>query len=337
MSNAAMSCAWEADDRPRASGALFVLIVLADHASDHSGENWGAFPSVGRICERTELSRGAVERHLKALEAAGWITRKRRVRPDGKLGIYDYTLHRRAAERAALQAERSGALDASIEGLGEGVGEIGERGSPCSKMEHGPCADLGAAMLQNGAQPCAELEHQEPLLEPSEEPPQPGAREPGDFGFEKAIAAWPTSGRKFTRWAKAREAWAWACSQVDPSALHAAVVACATDPDLAKGDHAWGGFDKWLLDERFRAFLPSQAGRGEPRTAFAVDPVIAALRAEVEAYDAASAVELDRAAREGFAIRPKTRWAFERLRVHAAAAITRHGFELIEPAIGGTP
>ena len=55
--------------------AKFVLVVLADHYNDSTGECW---PSVDTISTITGCSRRTVLRKLKALEQAGLIARKKR-------------------------------------------------------------------------------------------------------------------------------------------------------------------------------------------------------------------------------------------------------------------
>ncbi len=75
MSNAAMNYVDDHASPEMGSGAFFVLFRLADHATDHSGEDWTCFPSVGRLQAKTHLSRATVERHLtniyRKLGAAG--------------------------------------------------------------------------------------------------------------------------------------------------------------------------------------------------------------------------------------------------------------------------
>jgi hypothetical protein len=108
---------------------------------------------------------------------------------------------------------------------------------------------------------------------------------------------------------------------------------------MAKGDFGWPAFDVWLLDERFRSFLPKEACRDvTPRTAFAVaaplSDGLALLRDEVAQVDPTAAACLDRARfGTGGAIQPSTHWAYDRLRSVADPIIRRYGFELIEPGV----
>lgn len=104
MSNRALTWAFEAD---LDSGRKFVLVALADHAADHSGEDWTCFPSTARLVAQTGMSVSTVERHLKGLWRDGWLSRARRRRKDGTLGIYDFTLHRDVERRAELRDART--------------------------------------------------------------------------------------------------------------------------------------------------------------------------------------------------------------------------------------
>jgi DNA-binding transcriptional MocR family regulator len=251
MSNDAISWAWKVP----AGKAKLVLIALADHGTDHCGGDWTCFPSVQRLIERTELDRSTIERHLRWLDAEGYLSRQRRVRPDGRLGIFDYTLHRDPETRARLKAER--AKPASDDGAPQG-------NLPCGAGA-GPAGDLHETSGQFAPKPQGKLPAQEPSVEPSIEPSlRARAREPGDLGFGEALAAWPVTGRKRTRLAAGRAAWARACQVETPQRLMAAIRACAADPDLAKGDYGFPALDGWLAEDRWRMFLPGEAAAGGP-------------------------------------------------------------------------
>jgi hypothetical protein len=334
MSNDAMNCAWKADDAPTDPGPMWILIILADHANDHSGEDFAAFPSVERLQSRSKYSRAAVERNLQALVDLGWISRRRRVRPDGKKGVYDYEMHRDPERRGALRAARAAILAAGE----KPSGDISDLDHPCCNLQHGPCVNLEPAMLQIGDEPCCNLQHQEPLEEPLDKP-STGAREPGDAGFEAALAAWPDSGRKRTRLPAARASWARVCSIETPARLMAAIAACAADPDLAKGDYGWPAFDAWLADERWRFFLPV-AGPTEsarPRAVFAGSPELrAAIVADPRFGEAWAGSYLDRCAWDpgGRTLTPAGPTAAGKLA--AASAIFRHHDIAIAAPSGGT-
>lgn len=335
----ASSWAWEA----RVGSAKLVLVALAEHAGNHFGEDWACFPSVGRLVGMTELGRRTVERHLRFLDAEGFISRKRRVRPDGKLGIFDYTLHRDPQVRAYLKMQR---LD-----------------EPAANMADGdPAAISDPASGQNRPDPAAKMAGQEPSIEPEDEPSSACAREPGDEGFEEAIEAWPETGRKRTRWPAARAAWALRCSEIGADRMMQAVLRCASDPDVAKGTFGWPGFDGWLQDERFRSWLPGSgapvlatsgasrpaaqappwptpgtAQQPEPRTAFAGP---AGLRAEIVARkgEAWAASYLDGslwiAGDDPDAVpscRPRGGTAYDMLRRECGQLFRRFGVTILEP------
>lgn len=180
MSNKAMTWAWEA---PIATpGAKFVLVALADHAADHAGEDWTCFPSVERLMQFTSQSRATVERHLSALAADGWISRVRRRVSTGRLGVYDYVLHRvrRVADAAAAEPETQG-----------------DHTSNCS-MDH--ASNCGSTMLQNEGEPCVNLQHLYRLtpIEPSEEPSERGRARMAspDWWGREAWAVWPVAGQR---------------------------------------------------------------------------------------------------------------------------------------------
>lgn len=267
-----MDWAWDAPAYVP-SGALFVLVVLGDHGNDHSGEDWACYPAVERIMKRTHLSRATVERHLQWLFDEGFISRRRKVRKDGKLGVYEYVLHREDGTRERLKADRTGVQPAP-----EGSDPAAD---PCCNLQHGPCGDLSETMLQNEGKPCRKLQHEEPLVEPLVKP-KTGAREPGDEGFDEALSAFPELGQKRTDVPLARSAWAWACTLVEPERLLAAIRRfTAEDGDVRKG--VCPSLQRWLSGERWRYWLgedPSTGTAETVRTGFAGP---AALRAKIVA------------------------------------------------------
>lgn len=265
-----MDWAWDAPaEMP--SGVLFVLVVLGDHGADHSGEDWSCYPSVERIMARTHLSRATVERHLSWLFAEGWISRKRKVRKDGRLGIYEYVLHRDEGVRADLKAERSGADDDGETDPDGGEPCLNLQHGPCVSVQHGPCGNLDETMPQNEGKPCRKLQHQEPLVEPLGEPKTSG-REPGDEGFEEAWAAFPEFLQARSSPPAARAAFAKACQEVEADRLITAIQRfTAEDRDVKR--HVGPSLQRWLADERWRYWLgeggPVALSTPEPRTAFA--------------------------------------------------------------------
>lgn len=330
---------YAAPDMP--SGTFFVLYRLADRAQDHSGEDWTCFPSVETQAAGTRLSRSAVERHLAALVADGWISRKRRVRPDGRKGLYDYTVHRSPERRAALRAARAairkggGKVSETLEDLQVAAANHAEN---CS-MDH--AAFCGATMLRFGAEPCGDSPHliDEPKIEPKEEPTL-SAREPGDAGFERVQAVWPHSGLVRTDYPKARAAFARWAGEVGADALVEAATRCAADPQFKAGSHGWPGLDRWLSAERWRPYLGAKAATVEPAAAGVAGPRFPdeALRAAVvAATDEAFAVSyLDRAGWDvsGLRVLPKTATAAEALKRRAGRAFQEFG--AVVAAQGGT-
>lgn len=86
MSLSAMHYVRQASIRP--SGRKFVMMALADYA-DEAGE---CFPHVATLAAYTSQSEKTVRDHLNALEAEGWIKRKRSRREDGTLAGYRFAI-----------------------------------------------------------------------------------------------------------------------------------------------------------------------------------------------------------------------------------------------------
>ncbi len=276
-----MNWAWRSGIPP---GPRFVLVTLADQGQDHSGEDWSCFPSIHKLVERTGYGRATVQRHLTWLWQEGWITRARRRRKDGTLGINDFILHREAEDRARLKTIRKEAEE-SVEIAGESEAVAGV--DPCPDMRHGeadePCPDLSPAMSQKQAEPCPNLSPQEPLVEPLDKPTgRARGREAGDEGFEAALAAYPESGRLRTDEPAARAAWAMAVQLAgDAAALSEAVRRYAAhDPDLKSGDYGARAFEKWLSGKRWRPWLAApSAGTASAETVMPTFDGPAAIRA----------------------------------------------------------
>jgi hypothetical protein len=329
LSNRALSWAFDA---PLDPGPKFVLVALGDHAADHSGEDWTCFPSLARLTAMTGMSTRTVERHLKDLWRAGWISRVRRRRADGKLGIYDFTLHRDPERRAELAQARGEAR------AGEDPRESDSE--PPVRLTGGegaePPVNLTPATRQIGPQPPVNLTGQEPLGEPLEEPSTGRAREPGADGFEAAVALWPDSGRKRTDWRAGRAAWAWACERVEPERLHQAVARCAADPEMAVGDFGWPGLHGWLSGERWRPWLPRPAEEAAPVgvAAWAGPEAVADLvLGRLGAGFAGTLARCGWAASEGSGGRmtAASGWAWDRLKP-LAGELAAMGCEVVGPA-----
>lgn len=321
-----MACAWDAPDSPAQPGALFVLIVLADHGSDHSGEDWTCFPAVSRIMHRTRYSRATVERHLASLYEAGWISRKRDVRADGKLGVYKYVIHRHADVRGDLRGRRQAET-----GLVEAILADGDHASNCG-ME--PCVNLTKTMPQNDSSPCRNLQHEEPLRELSTEPSH-CAREPGDEGFEKAFEIWPVEGQRRTSESEARAAFAAAASEIGAGDLIGRIRRYATEDGGRTGDYGAPSFQRWLAEGRWRHWTaPAPLDPSPARIAFAGPDD---LRAELIAAGVPENT-VDRCAWIApCGLKPATGWAFERIRDAAGHVLRARGLDLISPqsSLGG--
>lgn len=328
-----MTCAWDAPDSPRSTGALFVLVVLADHASDHSGEDWAAYPSIARICARTQLHRDTVGRHLSALYDDGWISRRRRVRPDGKLGVYDFVIHRHADVRGELRAARRLERERSeaVECDGNHVGNYGM----AEGSDHvGIC---GIAMSDFAAPPCRDLRPHEPLEEPSVEPSL-GAREPGDEGFDEVLALWPERGRKRTKVAEARAAFALAAGEIGAGEMVSRVRRCVADGVIDDGHYGAPGLQRWLSEECWRLWAAADPERAVEHAltsplwpSAAPDGLRAALlTAGIAAADADRCAWL---APNG--LRPATGYAFDKLQREAGHVLRRFAIDLIRPVPRG--
>lgn len=325
MSNRALNWAF---DSGIPAGQRFVLVVLADAGSDHSGEDWTCFPSVKSIMDMTGMGRSTVERHISWLRDEGWVSIEPRRRKDGTLGINDYRLHRDANRRAELKAERAG--QTRVPGL-RAVPQI-EGTGPLKSRDTTPQIE-GTSR----GEPPLKSRGQEPLAEPSMEP-SARAREPGSEGLDEVGVLWPVKGRKFTDWPTARAKWAWACELVGEAAMVAALRAASADPDLVRRKFV-PALDRWLTDEGWRAYLPSKASAGcavagAARTEFAGPPELrAAIVADPRFGEGFAGSFLDRARWDELnrIVYPATSVAADRLRDAA------HHFSAKLVSLGGAP
>jgi DNA-binding MarR family transcriptional regulator len=240
LSNDALNWAWKA----KVGAAKLVLVALADQGQSHSGEDWTCFPSVNKLIEMADAGRSTVERHLRWLDAEGWITRRRRVRKDGRLGIFDYTLHQDPEVRARLKAERAAATEAEQPALNMSGGD-----------EDRPALNMSETSAHFDAQPALKSSALEPLVDPLVNPKTSGrAREPGDEGFEEAWAAWPELGRTRSSPPNARAAWSRVCLEHEPVDLMRAIRRYAfEDRDGRRG--MVRSMEGWLSGEYFRHWL----------------------------------------------------------------------------------
>ena len=87
MSVKALTWAFDAD-ASLPSPAKFVLIAIADAAS----EEGVCFPSIRRICSKTNLQRSTVAKYIADLEERGFLVRVKRHREDGSYTSNEYHL-----------------------------------------------------------------------------------------------------------------------------------------------------------------------------------------------------------------------------------------------------
>lgn len=336
MSNQALTWAWAA---PIPTGPKMVLVALADHASDHAGEDWTCFPSAERLMAFTSMPQRTLERHIKWLEAEGWLTRVTPRDRRGRKQVRRYTLHRDRLARAVAEAAEAAAA--------EGAGTSPEPGCPPANMAgggdgaHPPKTPL--TTRQKGASPPAILAGGHYKDEPPEEPsgtptPCARAREAGrDEGFEAAVAAWAARAPERVSPARARAAWdvALVRSGLTSEALLAAVLAAVErDPDFPRGKAM--NLDRWLAEDRFEPWLIAGAGARRGRCAPAIPAlpvgpwegpaeVRAAVLAAIGPEGVASYLDPAGWSGEGRVIEARTSVAAERLRRQAGAALAQLG------------
>lgn len=175
MSNKALTYAFEADiEKP---AAKFVLVALADHATDHAGEDWSCFPAVERLMQFTAQSRSTVERNLAWLVAEGWISRVRRKLKGGRLGVYDYVIHRQ--KRDASDVESAPDSEAN-------------HTSEC-RVVH--ASNEASTMRQIDGQPHVNLPHVLTPIEPSVEPSLSAGAHDADAITDLIWEIWPEAGK----------------------------------------------------------------------------------------------------------------------------------------------
>lgn len=232
-------------------GAKFTLVALAEHAGDHSGEDWTCYPSIRRLADFTSQGERTVERHVAWLEAEGWISKERRHRKGRRDAVFLYTIHRDRLAQGASPANLAGSPEAKppakLAGGGEAITrQIGGDHPPTST---GTPANLAAPYKD------------EPVNEPVIEPSVPSAREV--LGFDEFWAAYPNKVEE--RGARAifgkliRQGDATAVELVEGAKLYARHVA-GRDPKLVKHPTTWLTKGCWTDD------LPSPAPITQSRT-----------------------------------------------------------------------
>ena len=274
MSNEALTWAFKAPVEN--VGAKFVLVALADHASDHAGEDWTCFPSNERLMEFTSMPLRTVERHVSWLVANGWISRDKVRDRRGRLKDRHYRLHRHGPQAVAPvdQPAKTGSETPENRQKAPDLAG-GETASPPAKKagHHPPNRGQKAPDLAGGHN---KDEPPEPSVTPT-----PGACADENRAFEALIVSYPAAGIDNTDIPAARSAFGVEAAAVgDPWAIVAAARAYADDPRTVARSFAPPGLHVWLKRGSYRGRLPRAGtvqGLGEgTRTGFAVPPAFRA-------------------------------------------------------------
>lgn len=185
MSNKALNWAWAAKIP---HGPKFTLVALADHGSDHDGEDWSCFPSPERLMDFTGFPLRTLERHLEWLDLMGWITRIADRDGRGRLVKRSYRLHRNPRpkpgwEKLVKSKASEGCPPANMAG--------GETADPPAKNppDQPPKSDDPAANLAGGLY----------IAEPPTNPQEPTERARGTGARELARwlwSFWPEGGKR---------------------------------------------------------------------------------------------------------------------------------------------
>lgn len=267
MSNKALNWAWEA---PVPAGPKLVLVALADHATDHAGEDWTCFPSNERLTAFTSLPPRTLERHISWLAAEGWISRDT-PRKGGKMQVRHYVLHReKLAAALGADAPADAADDASPPAILAGG-------------DHPPKTPL--TTRQNGGSPPANMAGGLYIAEPPIEPSlTQGARARADAAFDRVVAMWPADGLDRTNIVAARETfWDQACEIGDPEPLVRAATGFVSGGAWRKGSHGAPSLNTWLTQRRWEGRLREADGGGED------DPASVETRVPAEVLNAFAA------------------------------------------------
>jgi|GEM_PF-5965440 len=258
---------WAWSQRDPSPGALLVLVALADHAGDHAGEDWTCFPSVERLMDFTNQSRATVERHLAWLDTEGFISRTRRKLAGGRLGVYDYVLHRVRRVDPAPSAEVDSGRDHT---------------SNCS-MDH--ASNCGSTMRQNEGSHASNCGISITPIEPSVEPSERERASDDDVERVAAevLAAWGEHQHRSSRREVAKALHREVKAGADLARIKAACVYYAARRSM------WGVSSVPLAPHKFVAegrwetiagVIDRGDGSAGARTAFACAKVRAAVVAE---------------------------------------------------------
>ncbi|MDP1738901.1 MAG: hypothetical protein Q8L23_15850 [Caulobacter sp.] len=254
----------EMPDRPKGA-----LVALADHANDHSGEDWTCFPGFDRLLLFTSQKERTLERSLQWLSDEGWITRDQRRNADGELTVRHYTLHRDAETRSRLRAERASAK-ADPEGCAREIDQAsppatlagGEMASPPAKNppHHPPKQGSPPANLAGGY---IEEPPREPELTPTERAGE-GARDP----FGAFIGAYPLDGLDSTSLPAARTAFEAAAAEAgDPWLIVQAAEDWARDRERKPKTYAAPSANVWFERRSWEPRVRRMAAKVEPPAA----------------------------------------------------------------------
>lgn len=263
MSNKALTWAFEAaiDN----VGAKFVLVALADHASDHAGEDWTCFPSSERLATFTSMPMRTLERHLSWLFVAGWISRSVKRDRRGRMLDRSYTLHRDHEKRTALNAQRA-VVGVGAEDPGPPANLAGGEGA-----DHPP--NEGGSTRQNGGVHPPLVAGGPNIAEPPEEPSGTPTGRARELAFVRAWDVYPDAGKRGVSGPRVgRDAFeAEVTAGGDPERMVEAARRYGADRA------AWGAsgrpvaFHRFFAEERWRTFGEALAGGARPERLAAVD------------------------------------------------------------------
>lgn len=235
MSGHALS--WAYKQTTGSAAAKAVLVKLADNAND-AGVCW---PSIERIATETELGRRTVNRKLKELEEAGFLSvRPRREGQRQATNVYQLHLNSQGARAAPSTSQSANGALQGATGASQGVTDDTLRVSGWHPNPH----------------------REPPLEEPPREPPSVSlpAKRDSEEGFERW---WSHVPKKVGKGA-ARRAYANALKKaiaevlLDKMKLYAAARA-GQDPHYTKHPATWLNAECWLDED-----VESSGDAGDP-------------------------------------------------------------------------
>lgn len=206
-----------------------LLICLANYA-DKEGVCW---PGQKALAEDTCMTDRSVRTHIKALEAAGYLTREERRRQDKT----------RTSDKYCLNIKRK-----------------------ILPVDTGPTGKSASDLPENPRQPHRKIfPGNEPVREPSEEPGTQAPRKPERF--EEAWSAYPEGqGRNCGKPEACRAYLGQVRDGADEADLIAGVKAYARS---AKPDYTMR-FDRFMRDEVWREHVPRRVSASDDREAWRI-------------------------------------------------------------------